>query len=219
MRRRLSFLVRSAALGLAASQGARADEVRTVFFAGFDSGYSRYGHAGFKHALGGSLDRPGFVAMAIAGAGGARRDEGRHAQASVLAGYQWSLPGWHVALLAGPELERDGRLQAGLRLHGEVWARPIENGLLTITAIAGSAQPQAWIQVAAGYRVWDDVHLGPEASYKHEEDWRERRLGLHVTGLNLHGVRLRLSGGRTFVASGRDGFYGGLSAYVRLAGQ
>jgi hypothetical protein len=208
-------MVRAALCLLLASTPAGAEGARTVFFAGLDAGHSRYGHAGFKHALAGPLDAEGFLAMAIAGAGG-RRGEGRHAQAAVLVGYQWVLPRWHLAAFAGPELERDGRVRAGLRVQGEVWARPLDDTLLTLTVIAGSAQPQAWARLSAGYRLWADVHVGPEASYKREPDWREARLGLHVTGLELAGATWRVSAGRSFVGSGRDGFYLALSGHVRL---
>ncbi len=196
---------------------ARAEDARSVIFAGVETGPSPYLHAGFKHSLSGSLDQQGFLAMAIAGVGD-RRDESRHALATAMVGYQWTLPRWHAALFAGPEMQRDGPTRLGARIQGEVWARPFDDTLLTLTAIAGSARPGAWARVSGGYRLWDDVHVGPEASYKHEGDWRETRAGLHVTGLAFGGVTWRLSGGRAFGGSGRDGYYAGLSGHVRLGG-
>lgn len=203
-------------VALLAALPARADDARAVIFAGVEAGPSPYLHAGFKHALNGPLDQPGFLAMAIAGAGD-RRPEGRHALATAMVGYQWTLPRWHVALFAGPEMQRDGRTRLGGRIQGEVWARPLDDTLLTLTAIAGSARPGAWARVSGGYRLWDDVHAGPEASYKHEGDQRETRAGLHVTGLRLGGVTWQISSGRAFGGSGKDGFYFALSSHVQLS--
>ncbi|HYF54597.1 MAG TPA: cellulose biosynthesis protein BcsS [Salinarimonas sp.] len=196
----------------------RADDLRTVFFAGLDSGHSLHGHAGFKHALDGSLNASGFVALAVAGASGPRPDKGRHAGAALLAGYQWALPRWHVTLLAGPDLERDGRVRLGVRLQGEVWARPTDDTLLTLTAIAASGRPQGYARASAGYRLWGEVHAGPEVSYKTEPGWREARVGAHVTGFAFAGVTWRVSAGRSLPGTGRAGTYAGLSGWVRLGG-
>ncbi len=200
---------------LFAGDPAAADDLRTVFFAGFDSGHSAHGHAGFKHALNGPLDASGFVATAVAGAGGSRADKGRQAGIATLVGHQWALPGWHVTLLAGPEIERDGGVWAGARLQAEVWARPLEDTLLTLTVIAGSARPHAWARVAAGYRLWADVHAGPELSASHEPGWRETRAGLHLTGVRVGSLTLRLSAGAHFTEA-NTGFYTTISTHVTV---
>jgi hypothetical protein len=197
---------------------ARADEARTLFFAGLDSGHSLHGHMGFKRMLGGLLDRSGFVAMGIIGAGG-RQDGGGHPiEAGFLGGYQWALPRLHAGLFLGPEVESSRGLRAGARVQGEIWARPTDDTLLTVTLIAGSARPQVWGRVSAGYRLWDDVHFGPEVSLKHERSWSEWRAGIHLTGPQLAGVTWRLSAGRSFAEAGQEGFYGALSGHVRFGG-
>lgn len=214
MRSAVPFLALQA-LGLVAGT-ARADDLHTVFFAGLDAGHSLHAHAGFKHALGGSLDRDGWLVLGTIGAGESGGDRGRKGGGAVLGGYQWSLPRLHMAVFAGPELQRDGGLRAGLRGQGEVWARPTDATLLTATVIAGTARAEVWGRVSAGYRVVDEVFVGPEASAKRERGWHEWRAGLHVTGPTFAGITWRLSGGRMWAESGREGFYGALSGHVRL---
>jgi hypothetical protein len=175
---------------------ARADEARTVFFAGLDSGHSLHGHMGFKRMLGGSLDRSGFVAMGIIGAGG-RQDGGGHPiEAGFLGGYQWALPRLHAGLFLGPEVESSRGLRAGARVQGEIWARPTDDTLLTVTLIAGSARPQVWGRVSAGYRLWDDVHFGPEGLLLSTNgSWRNGAPGIHLDRPAACRVTWRLAAG------------------------
>ncbi len=205
-----------ALLALGPTAGARADDLRTVFFAGLDSGHSLHAHVGFKHALGTSLDADGWLVMGTVGAGESGGERGRKGGGSVMAGRQWSLPRLHAAVFLGPELQRDGGLRPGLRGQGEIWARPSDATLLTATVIAGTARSEVWGRLSAGYRVADEVFVGPEASAKRERDWHEWRAGLHLTGLRLAGVTWRVSAGRMWAESGREGFYGALSGHVRL---
>ncbi|KAA2238177.1 cellulose biosynthesis protein BcsS [Salinarimonas soli] len=197
---------------------AQADEAHSVFFAGLDAGHSLHAHIGFKQALTDSLDRSGFVAMGILGAGGRKRDGDHPLQLGLLGGYQWAMPRIHAALFLGPEGERDGGLRLGVRAQGEIWARPSDETLLTATLIAGSARPQAWGRVSAGYKAWDETFVGPELSLKRERDWTEWRAGVHVTGPTFAGVTWRVSAGRSFAEGGREGFYGGLSGHIRFGG-
>jgi Cellulose biosynthesis protein BcsS len=218
--------------------GKRPNDLRTVLFGSLDAGHSTFGTLGVKRTLHGPLDRSGTVGMASLGYGGTRErarfetDDGRlirHAlQGSTLLGYQWVGDGLVVAALAGPEIEgeqlsdhftpRVTRPHFGARLHGEIWAHPTQNTLLTGNAIVGTARtPHLWGRASAGYRLWGDVFLGPEASVYSTDTYREWRFGAHVTGVFLGGVSLRLSAGWRGEEDTRDrGAYAGISAHIKM---
>ncbi|MGT2487131.1 cellulose biosynthesis protein BcsS [Methylobacterium oryzae CBMB20] len=92
-------------------------------------------------------------------------------------------------LVAGPQLDvRPTRL--GLRLHGEVWARPTEATLLQASAVAGSARDSLWARLAWGYRLWE-TYLGPEAAlYADGTGYAKWSLGLHGTDFVPRGIQL-----------------------------
>jgi Cellulose biosynthesis protein BcsS len=208
-------------------------ELDTVLFGSLDAGRSVFVSAGFKRTLGGSLDRDGFVLMAGAGAAG-EPERGpllNHAtfrptaHAHALLGYQWMLGRAAVTLLTGPEFDAEmeapnawqsARTRFGLRGHAEVWAHPTPETLATATLIAGSAREHIWGRISGGYAFWPGVFLGPEASVYAREDYREWRLGGHLTGLKWGRFNFRLSGGYLQANDDRNGAYFGLSGYVRM---
>jgi hypothetical protein len=231
------------ALALAAPSRAGADEgtvpapQRTVLFSSTDAGSSGFLTVGAKRTLAGSLDESGPVALGSIGAGGSPERMGlpglgdatfRPAvQASALAGYQWALGRTFLSLFAGPELDRDRFSSAGgpareatrigARVHGEIWMHPTDETLVTGTAIAGTARGHLWTRASAGYKVWRDVFIGPEASLYRTEDYREWRVGAHATGLQLGRFTFRLSTGwRRDESSPKGGPYGGLSVHVKM---
>jgi hypothetical protein len=222
----------------AGDQSSGREDLRTVLFGSLDAGRSTFGSLGVKRTLRGSLDQSGPVGMATIGYGGTVervwwRPEGtdviRHAvHGSALVGYQWVRDRIVVAAFAGPEIDserlsdravsRDTTPQLGARLHGEIWAHPTVNTLLTTTVIVGTARtPHLWGRASAGYALWGGVFLGPEASIYTTDTYREWRFGAHVTGLTLGRFNLRLSGGwRAEEETGHQGGYVGLSAYIRM---
>jgi hypothetical protein len=210
---------------------------RMVVFGSIEGARSAYGSIGAKRTLSGSLDETGPVAMITAGARGSPDQLGilrseaaafRPAFAgSALLGYQWALGRTFLSLFAGPELDRDRfwskagvarvATRTGARLQAEVWIHPTESTLLTGTAVAGSARGSLWARASAGYKVWREVFVGPEATHYRSDGYREWRLGAHATGLQLWRFNLRLSGGwLTDNSTTRGGAYGTLSAYVKM---
>jgi hypothetical protein len=82
--------------------------------------------------------------------------------------------------------------------------------------VVGSAREQAWARLAGGYRVRDNIYLGPEAALYRTTTYYEGRLGLHATGIAIGKVSLRLSGGwRWDEERERSGPYLGLSGHWR----
>jgi hypothetical protein len=226
--------------------GARADEpvspdpadLRTVLFGSLDAGHSGFGSVGVKRTLDGSLDRSGLVAMAGLGYGRTieavrQEPEGDRltrdaVQGSALLGYQWVGDGLVFAALAGPEVEGEQRsdyvlargfeAHLGVRLHGEVWAHPTTNTLLTTTVIVGTARTaHLWGRASAGYAFWEGVFLGPEVSVYTTDTYREWRVGAHVTGLTVGAVSVRVSAGwRGEEDTGDKGAYVGIAAHLKM---
>jgi hypothetical protein len=149
-------------------------------------------------------------------------------QASAMIGYQWTLDRVFVAGFIGPEVDaqqpvtigeipRLSHPRLGLRIQGELWAHPTENTLLTATVVAGTARGHLWGRTAFGYRIWNDVFIGPEASLSMTETYREWRVGAHVTGLQLGRFTFGLSGGwRGEDDSPHHGAYVNILGYVRM---
>jgi hypothetical protein len=213
------------------------DDPWTVLFSSAEIGSSMFSGGGFKRSLTGPLAAGGFVLLGTAGAGSLRdREVGHHApvqidymstQGSLLIGHQWKLERGVWALMVGGEadlrqpvvngtlLEREDPL-LGLRVQAEFWLHPTENTVATGTLIAGTSRPHLWARATWGYRVWQSIHVGPEAALSLEPNFAEGRLGVHLTGLRIRSYHLRLSGGILFQNSGEPAAYGTLGTYFHL---
>lgn len=212
-----SFELLGLACLLVGTAPAAADDgaVSTLLFGSLDAGPSAFFTAGAKIALD-DLDRDGFAVLASAGLG-TRSERGptvagiattvsrQTVVGAALVGYQWFHDWGVVAAYAGPEgsldVLRDGAGAAvlptryGVRVHGEIWARPTDATLLTATAILGSTRQSAWTRVAWGYDLWG-AYLGPEASlYVDGTGYSKWGLGLHATDVRIADLRFRISAG------------------------
>ncbi|WP_244936549.1 cellulose biosynthesis protein BcsS [Methylobacterium currus] len=238
-----------AVASLACPGGALADErddVRTVLFGSLDAGRSTFVSAGAKVAPG-RVSRDGVVALGTLGYGvrperdwwGDKRAQAgiapprtlRHTvQAGALAGWQWVRDWGVAALFAGPELAFEvldspgtRRLPApriGVRVQGELWARPTEATLLTATLIGGTARGSAWSRISWGVRLpaSSAAYLGPEAAlYADRTGYRKWSLGLHATDFAVARVSVRVSAGWLYEEQvRRPGVYGTLTAWLPL---
>lgn len=196
---------------------ARGDDtaVRTILFGSMEAGASTFSAGGAKIVFD-RFDRDGPVAL-VTGGGGLRREGGGGTPAlmrltalgAALGGYQFLREWGAVTVFAGPEASWEalsgpgsglGALQAlplhvGLRLHGEVWARPSEGTLTTATVILGSARGDAYARLSWGMALFG-AYLGPEAAvYGDRTGYRKWSVGLHATDYALGDYRLRLSAG------------------------
>lgn len=189
---------------------ARASEIDMLLFGSLDAGGDTFLTFGTKVGLT-SLAQDGFTALASVG-GGRRSEhgaEGARARytvaAAAVAGYQWFFDWGVAAAYAGPEATTEmlvaGRdvdalpTRFGLRLHGEVWARPTDATLLQATAVAGSARDSLWARIAWGYRLYE-TYIGPEAAlYTDTTGYAKWSLGLHATDFALGRYSFRASAG------------------------
>lgn len=200
------FILGLAAHPLATSAG----EIDTLLFGSLDASAATFLTVGAKAAWD-SLDKDGFVALASLGGG--RRDERGSTEArqrytagaALVVGYQWFFDWGVMAAYAGPEgvremlLDRRGpsalEPHLGLRLQGEIWARPTAATLVQASAVAGSARDSVWARLAWGYRLWE-TYVGPEvAGYTDASGYRKWNLGLHGTDFALGRYSFRVSAG------------------------
>ncbi len=215
---------------------ARDNSIDVVMFGSLDAGPSVFLTTGAKIALEGA-NRDGFVALVSTG-GGARLERAAEpgqlpvivrttVLGAALGGYQICADWGVAALFAGPEGSVEALVGAdgmrvlppriGLRLHGEIWARPSADTLATLTLILGSARWEGYARASAGYRMWG-AYLGPEASaYADRTGYQRYGLGLHATDFALAGIGLRVSAGALYEPeTERFGPYLGLAAWYAL---
>lgn len=196
-----------------------------LLFGSLEASPSVFVTTGAKLALD-RLDREGFVALGSLG--GQRRREGAvtrgTAAGAVVLGYQWFRDWGVVAAFVGPEGVMEGvsgcgcvralPLRFGLRLHGEVWARPTDATLFTATLVTGTTRMSAWGRLAWGER-HGGAYVGPEiALYGDETGYRKWNFGLHATDFALGPVSLRLSAGLQLAGDQDPGPYLSLSVWT-----
>ncbi|WP_091942240.1 cellulose biosynthesis protein BcsS [Methylorubrum salsuginis] len=233
VRRWLSALTLTAAASPAAAEDAG---LRSILFSSLEAGASTFSTSGAKVAFD-RFDRDGPVVL-VSGGSGMRLEGGGRLPVLVrttllgaaLGGYQFVQPWGVVTILAGPELSVEMLttgsgaallpLRSGLRLHGEVWARPTESTLATATVILGSGRGDAWGRLSWGYALFG-AYIGPEAALSLDRTgYRKWSFGLHATDYALGGYRFRLSAGCQFEgqANGRarPGPYLGLAIWNAL---
>ncbi|MFJ7439133.1 cellulose biosynthesis protein BcsS [Methylorubrum thiocyanatum] len=184
---------------------------RAVLFGSMEASASTFSASGTKLVFD-RFDRDGPVALVTGGSGVRLEGGGRGpvlmrltALGAALGGYQFVREWGAVTVFAGPEASWEALsgpggvqalpLRAGLRMHGEVWARPSEGTLATATAILGSARGDAYARLSWGTALFG-AYLGPEAAvYGDRTDYRKWSLGLHATDYAMGGYRFRLSAG------------------------
>lgn len=212
--------------------------VRAVLFDSLDAGPSVFFNTGMKVAPD-RVDREGFAALGDVGSG-VRTERGSATAtaptptlvratvlAAALGGYQFFYDWGVVGLFAGPEIAQELVIDSGgvrplparfgLRAQGELWSRPSEDTLVTMTLILGSARADAYGRISAGYRLWG-FYLGPEvAAYADRTGYQKWNAGLHATEVRFGAFTFRLSGGCAYeVETRRAGPYVALAGWISL---
>lgn len=207
------------ALLLVACLPARATE-RVVFGGAEGRGSSLGVTMGFKLAAPPSPDRPGLVVMGLAYAGAslarAPPAEGGFwyaphgaIAASLLVGGQWAVPGGVFTAAIGPGVARRQQAEPtgaprwlatgyGPVALAELWVHPRADLLVAGTLVASGAGENLWARAAFGTRAIGEAFVGPEATLYTDATYRELRLGVHLTGVKIGDLSLRLSGGVAF---------------------
>ncbi len=212
----------------AASATGRADSPRFTSFLGLDGAFDGF-HAssGFDAAVGAHTGGRGLILRFTAGSGVSRfridpllPDRVTEAAGTMRALAGWRQAGWwgSATLFAGlaaetrrlspalPDPHVGTRLGPAIAL--DAWLTPYERVAVQVYAAYATPFGAASLRLAPGYDIGKGVFVGPEASFS-----AHSRLGLHVTGITIGTVGLRLSGGYATDRGGRSGLYGGVSLW------
>ncbi len=219
----------------AASAAAGSDATRFTSFLGLEGVFDGFHvSSGFDAALGTSTERGGVVLRFNAGSGLSRfridpllPDRVVEASGTMRAMLGWRQAGWwgSATLFAGlgaetrrlspalPDPHLGTRLGPAIAL--DAWLTPYERVAVQVYAAYATPFAAASLRLAPGYDIGKGVFVGPEASFSGHHGTLRSRLGLHVTGITIGTVGLRLSGGYAADRGGRAGLYGGVSLWRR----
>jgi hypothetical protein len=208
---------------------------RILFFSGIDL----WRHGAFSH--GGALwsaqgaDREGFVAKLAIGAGTYRyRSDhlradvsGRVLSLSLLPGWRFKRGRFTLTSFAGFEWQRHSLAPddptsalrgsyAGIRGGLELWYEPTPATMVAADVSATNIGPSYSARGAFGWRVMERFYLGPEiAAFAFDENYRQWRIGAHVTALKTDNVEWTAAIGWSGDSDDRNGIYGRLGMLMR----
>lgn len=112
-----------------------------------------------------------------------------------------ALPDPHVGTRFGPAVALDA------------WLTPFDRVAVQVFASYATPFGAASLRLAPGYDIGKGVFVGPEVTFSAHHETLRSRFGVHVTGITIGPVGLRLSAGHARDRGGRSGFYGGLSLW------
>ena len=193
-----------------------------------------FSHGGVYWSPGGH-DRDGLTLKALLSTGtyryrsGALNGQpviGRMLGALILPGWRFVRGPIEVKAFAGIDI-RDVRLfpdDPGTRLRGtqigvhaaiEVWYQPTPDTMTAFNANGSTVGNQYFVQAMAGWRLFDALYLGPELTTFSSYEYRQWRLGIHITA--LHWLDLEWSGavGLARDSDGVSGLYGRIGILKR----
>lgn len=190
-------------VSVAAAAEPDGDTNQLLLFSGADIWRNgNFAHAGLYWSPDG-VDRDGLIFKALLSDGtyryrsGALNDQpviGRMLGAQILPGWRFIQGPVEVKAFAGIDI-RDVRLapdDPGARLKGtqmgvqsgiELWYQPTSDSMTALNANVSTVGRQYFVQALAGWRVFDAFYLGPEVTAFSSYDYRQWRLGVHVTAL------------------------------------
>jgi hypothetical protein len=151
--------------------------------------------------------------------GGLHTDiEGTLVSAAALPGWRTTRDGFTVDLYAGPVVQ-DYRLTpydpgsrlrgfyGGAQVAGDVWYQPSPATMIALDASIASIELIGSARAAIGWKVFEPFFIGPETQAFWCTDYRELRLGAHVTGYRIDALEWSAAGGWAADSFGRGGLY------------
>lgn len=136
-----------------------------------------------------------------------------------------AMPGWQVRrgayevkVFFGPEYQRlrlwpddpGSRLRGphlGLRLSAEVWGEPTPETMVAADVSLSSIGAGHSARAAYGWRLLERFYVGPETQVYGDADYRQWRLGGHVTSLRTGDTEWSAAGGWSLDSDGRSSLY------------
>ncbi|MGN6462363.1 MAG: cellulose biosynthesis protein BcsS [Pseudolabrys sp.] len=224
----LAIAAAISSVSVAAAVEPDGDTNQLLLFSGADLWRNgNFSHGGVYWSPDG-LERDGLTFKALLSAGtyryrsGALNDQpvvGRMIGAQILPGWRFIRGPVEVKAFTGIDI-RDLRLfpddpaarlkgyQVGMHTAIEVWYQPTPEIMTALNANVSTVGSQYFVQAMAGWRLFDAFYLGPELTTFSSYDYRQWRVGLHVTA--LHWLDLEWSGavGLARDSEGVSGLYG-----------
>jgi hypothetical protein len=212
----------------ATAQGAGA---RTLLFSGADLwGHGTFLYGGALWSPGG-LNHDGFTLKALISGGtynyvsGALDDatvDGREFVAQLLPGWRFRRGATEFKVFAGIDLQNHhlspndpgAKLRgndAGARAAFEFWTEPTANTMIAIDGSASTIAGSYSIHAATGWRFANRFYFGPELQAFASDDYRQRRVGAHITAFKLRDTEWSAAAGYAADSDDRN------SAYARFS--
>jgi hypothetical protein len=181
------------------------------------------------------LDREGVVVKLMFGTGTYRYVSGalgnvdvtgRQISAAVLPGFRFIRGALTMAVFAGPEIQHHrlsrsdpsaslNGLYLGLRLGFDLWYQPTDLTLVTADASVSTIGFGYSARLAGGLRLFDQFYFGPEAQAFAGGNYRQYRVGVHVTALQTGLYEWGAGLGWALDNDKRSGAYGKLGVLTR----
>jgi hypothetical protein len=190
-----------------------------------------FAHGGFVWSPGG-LDKEGFTAKLMAGAGTYRYRSGNTPIKGDVLVFD-VMPGWRfkpgsadIAVFAGLDIQnhrlspddpsnRARGTHAGLRLGLDFWWEPTPGTMTNAGLSFATIGTGYWARAAYGWRAFDNFYIGPEALALGDDTYRQWRVGAHVTALRTGVFDWSVGTGYVSDSDHRSGLYGRIGVLTR----
>jgi hypothetical protein len=205
---------------------------RYLLFSGFDLWRAGgFAHGGVLWSPNG-LSRDGFTFKLLVGGGryqyrsGLAQIRGDQLLGAAMPGWRFVRDHTELTVYAGIDVESH-RLSpndpfnnlrgqhAGLRVGGDFWSEPVNAFMVTASASAATVGSNIWTRVAAGWRAFDCVWIGPEVQMFGDGHYRELRAGGHVTAFRTGRFEWSAGFGYAVDSDHRAGPYGRIGLLTR----
>jgi Cellulose biosynthesis protein BcsS len=104
---------------------------------------------------------------------------------------------------------------AGVRGGFDLWYQPSDHMMIAAGVSASSIGPNYWSRVATGWRLFDQVWLGPEALALGGSNYQQFRLGVHATSFKTGPLEWSAGLGYEHGSDHRNGAYGRIGVLTR----
>jgi hypothetical protein len=209
---------------------------QALFFSGLDVWHTgAFVHGGLLWSPQG-LEREGFTLKLLVGAGqyryrsgalGGLEITGTNSLAAIMPGWRFKAEAFEATVYAGIDVQdhqltpddpgsRLRGLRAGLRAGADIWYEPTPGVMMLAANVSISTiGPTYWTRIAAGWRAFDAVWLGPEAQALGGPDYQQWRIGVHATSLKTGALEWQAGVGFATDSDKRSGVYARLGVLTR----
>lgn len=187
----------------------------------------RFGHAGALWAPNG-LDRDGVIFRANLSAGLYRYTAtspmphtviGQETTARFAPGWKFKIGRTSIAAFAGLDVQqhtlwpddpgsRRRGSEIGAFVAADLWSEPTPDTMIAANASLSTIDVSTYaLRLAGGWRMLGAFYAGPEVQVYSGGDYRQNRIGLHVTGLRYGSSELQAAFGWSSDSDDRRGLY------------